>query len=84
MFSDFLVRQIRTWVPIAVGWGISFLGLVLPADLSASLTMSLTAAITAGYYVLASELEAHVHPAFGWLLGMPKDRTKAPAPGAQF
>ena len=75
MLADLIVRVIRTWVPIGIGWLVSFLA--LPADTAVQVAASITAAVIAAYYVLAAELEEHVHPVFGWLLGIPKDRTKA-------
>lgn len=74
MLSDSVARLVRTFVPIAVGWLVSVLG--LSADMSAELTVTLSSLIMAGYYALARLLETKVSPEFGWLLGSPAQNTK--------
>jgi hypothetical protein len=68
--TDFLTSLVRTYVPIVVGYLVS-LGL-LPGDLSDEATAAATGAIIAVYYALARLLEKK-WPAFGWLLGIPKE-----------
>lgn len=70
MFSDPIVRLIRTWVPIAV----ATLAVNLPWLADAFNTDALVAGFIAAYYALAAYLENEVHPAFGWFLGYPKNR----------
>ena len=74
MIHDTIARLIRTWVPGAVAWLAGTLG--LSAEWSADTTVAVTALIFAGYYALAAFLEERVHPAFGWLLGLPKSRSR--------
>jgi len=66
--DDTLIRLIRTWVPIAVGTLVAN----VPALDGAFNADALVAACIAGYYAVAAYLEFKVHPAFGWLLGKPK------------
>ena len=73
MFHDYIARLIRTLVPGAVAWLAGLLA--LSAELSADLQTTLTAVIFAAYYALVALLEEKVHPMFGWLLGLPKNRT---------
>ena len=69
MLSDPIVRTIRTYVPMLLGY------LVAQVPLLSGVidTEALTMAVVAGYYGLAALLENKVHPAFGWLLGLPKN-----------
>lgn len=72
--NDQIVSLIRTWVPLAIGWGASRL-LAAGIDIDeTALTTALVPAITAAYYGLARLLEK-LHPFFGWLLGVPKQPT---------
>lgn len=70
--SDFIASLIRTWVPIAIGFLVSW-GL-LPTDLSDEAVLALSALIMGAYYLLARALERK-WPVFGWLLGLPKTPT---------
>lgn len=70
MLSDTFVRLIRTYVPMLVGMLIAN----FPFLADAFNTDALVVAMIAAYYALAAYLENKVHPAFGWLLGMPKAR----------
>ena len=72
MLEDTIIRLIRTWVPIAVGWAIS----IIPGVEGVINEAALTALIIAAYYALATLLETRVWAGFGWLLGVPKDRTR--------
>lgn len=67
--TDTIVRLIRTWVPIAIGTLIS----AVPFLDGVFNTEAVVALCIAAYYALAAFLEAQVHPAFGWLLGRPKE-----------
>jgi hypothetical protein len=73
--SDHFLSLIRTWVPIAVGagltWAASKTGIVIDESTSAAGIAFATGAATAGYYTLARALEK-VSPAFGVLLGSSK------------
>jgi hypothetical protein len=72
MLSDIIVRFIRTYVPIGVGLIVGWLA--LPDSVGSDLTAALTPVFIAAYYAIAALLEK-VHPIFGWLLGVPKDKT---------
>ena len=67
MLHDYIVRLIRTWVPALIAW-LASKGIDLGVDL--------TAVVFALYYALVAFLEERVSPWFGWLLGVPKSRTK--------
>lgn len=73
--SDLLLSYIRTWVPVAVGAGLTWLGrkfgIVLPEDLSAQAAITVTGLIIALYYALVRGLETR-WPWFGKLLGSAK------------
>jgi len=69
MLSDSIVRLIRTYVPLVVGYLVA----QVPGLSGVIDTEALTLAVIAGYYGLAALLENKVHPAFGWLLGIPKE-----------
>lgn len=72
--SDFVTRQIRTYVPLAVGALISWLatiGLTLDAETQAGLVVALTGTTQALYYLLASLL-ARKFPKLEVLLGSKK------------
>lgn len=76
MFSDTITRFIRTYIPIGVGVlvaNLPFLADIINSD-------ALVALAIASYYALASALEK-VHPAFGWLLGVPKVTATTTATG---
>lgn len=72
--SNQLIGLIRTWVPIAVGAGISWLatlGLNIDAETQAASVVALTGVIQAAYYTVVRLLESK-YPAVGWLLGSAK------------
>jgi len=71
MFNDTIVSLIRTWVPMAAGFiAAQLLGLGIEGDASA-IEQAVTPIVMGAYYVIARGLE-RAHPAFGWLLGVPK------------
>lgn len=72
MLADTIIRLIRTFVPVAVGWAIT----VIPGVAGVINEAALTALLIAAYYALAALLEQKVWSGFGWLLGVPKTRTK--------
>lgn len=73
--SDLLLSYIRTYVPLGVGAGLTYLavrfGLVLPEDISSEVAIGATALVVAGYYGLVRTLERR-WPWFGKLLGSAK------------
>jgi hypothetical protein len=79
MLNDQITREIRTWIPIAVGVGLTFLsralGLVIDEATSAAVTLLFVGIAQALYHLIAAELEQHVWSGFGWLLGVPKSKT---------
>lgn len=80
--SDTVVSLIRTWVPVLVGsvvaWVTRKLGWVTPD--TAQLATAFTAIVIGAYYALARFLEKR-WPAFGWLLGVPKEPAYEGTPG---
>lgn len=75
MLNDFLVSQIRTYVPIGVGALISYLatrGVELDDSTQANLVIVLTALATALYYTAARFIEMKWPKAGRWLLGSQK------------
>ena len=70
MLNDTIVRLIRTYVPILIGTAISY----LPWLTDVINTEPLIVLTIAAYYTLGAWLET-IHPAFGWLLGIPKTKT---------
>lgn len=73
---------IRTFVPIAVGYVLSWAfrrwGFILDEGSTQLAAQSLTALLTAIYYFVIRALE-RVSPAFGWLLGLATQPKYAPA-----
>lgn len=73
--SDLVLSYIRTYVPIGVGAGLSWLavkyGIGVSEDVSAQLAIGLTAVVVAVYYGLVRALEVR-WPWFGKLLGKAK------------
>ena len=70
---------IRTAVPVAAGLLLTQ-ALRLHAHLDqATVTDAVTSGISAGYYALFRVLEKHVHPRFGWLLGLARPPQYAPS-----
>ena len=74
--SDFLVSLIRTWVPIAVGFALTWiaakLDIIVSEDTSAQVTALAVSAVIALYYLVARWLEQRV-PWAGRLLGVSKE-----------
>lgn len=72
--NDTIVSYIRTLVLLAVGWVAAQL-VALGVDVDANaLAGALVPIVTGLYYVAARWLEKR-WPAFGWLLGLPKQPT---------
>jgi hypothetical protein len=74
MMSDFLIAQIRTYVPMAVGAFLSWLttlGFQLDTGIEAQLAVALTALFSGAYYWVARKIEQRF-PRYGWLLGVAK------------
>lgn len=67
---DLLASLWRTVVPLIVGTVAAWLAHAGIGVDSAAATAWLTAAFTGAYYTLFRLLEAHVSPAWGWLLGL--------------
>ena len=80
--SDTIVSLIRTYVPVIVGavvaWVCRKLGWVTPD--TAQLATAFTALVIGAYYGLARALEKK-WPAFGYLLGVPKEPAYEGTPG---
>ncbi len=72
--NDLVVSYIRTIVPLAVGWvAAQLIAWGIHVDATA-LSGALVTIITGAYY-LAVRFAEKRWPAFGWLLGMPKQPT---------
>ena len=67
---DTLASLWRTTVPIIVGTLVTVLAHAGIGVDSAALSLWLGGAFSAAYYTLFRLLEAHVSPAWGWLLGL--------------
>ncbi|MBM9510002.1 hypothetical protein [Actinacidiphila acididurans] len=67
---DTLASLWRTVVPLIVGTVVALLSHAGIGVDSSALTLWLGTAFSAGYYTLFRILEAHVSPAWGWLLGL--------------
>jgi len=69
--NNFVISQIRTYVPIFVGylasWAVSQ-GINLDPDTEKNLTLALGALLSGVYYYVARMLERR-WPQLGWLLG---------------
>lgn len=69
--NNFVISQIRTYVPIAVGymmsWAVS-LGIELDPETEKNITLALGALLSGLYYYIARLLERR-WPQLGWLLG---------------
>ena len=77
MFSDPIVRLIRTYVPLVIGAlvaNLPFLADVINTD-------ALVMVVVGAYYSLAAILEAKINPMFGYLLGVPKTKAVTDAAG---
>lgn len=72
--QNYFTSVVRTVVPYAVGWLVSWalvtFGITVPDDVRISLEGFLTFAIGTAYYVIVRKLEAK-HEWVGWLLGSP-------------
>lgn len=84
--SDLLLSYIRTFVPIAVGAALTWLGtsfgIVLPEEMSAQAAILATGAVVALYYLIVRALEKR-WPFFGALLGAKREPAyEAPIPPA--
>lgn len=72
MFNNFVISQIRTYVPILVGAVIAWLatlGLNLDADTATGLVIFLTGTLQAVYYFVARVIERKFPQAGSVLLG---------------
>lgn len=76
---DTLASLWRTVVPLIVGALVAWLAHAGIGVDSAAATAWLTGAFSAGYYALFRLLEAHVSPAWGWLLGLARPPAYAKA-----
>lgn len=75
MFHDSFIAAIRTGVAAVVGIVITFLiskGFDIDTDTQTQLTAVLIVLATAAYNWTVVQLEKHVNPYFGILLGIPK------------
>jgi len=87
MLTNYVTSLIRTWVPILVGYALTWLGqhfhVVLSPNTSDQLVLVAGGALSAGYYAVVRALE-HRFPRLGWLLGTPAkpDYAKLQADGS--
>lgn len=75
MLYNALISGIRTGIALLVGLAITWLvnqGVTLPDGAEAQLNAILFVVVSAGYNALVNWLAVKVHPAFGYLLGVPK------------
>ena len=76
--SDFIISQIRTWVPVIVGaflvWAATELDIVIPEDAKLGVITASVALVTGLYYLIVSWLSKR-WPRAGWLLGYPTKPT---------
>ena len=75
MLRDGLIAVIRTGVAALVGAVVTYLvsvGFEFPEGFEAQLITAVFTLATAAYNALVLWLQKHVHPAFGWLLGVAK------------
>lgn len=68
MLSKYAIAVIRTFVPIAVGFGVNFLARFGFHVSDANVVAELSAGVPAAYYALIHKAEVR-WPKFGWLLG---------------
>jgi uncharacterized membrane protein (DUF441 family) len=72
--SNFLISLVRTWIPTGVGVVVAWLtayGFELSQENEVAIAGGIVALVTALYYWGARALESR-WPAFGYLLGVPK------------
>ena len=75
MLYNAIISGIRTGIAALVGLLITWLitkGIVLEDNFQNVLEVGLFATITAGYNAAVNWAAVHWHPAFGYLLGVPK------------
>jgi hypothetical protein len=74
MISDFILSLIRTWTPIAIGTGLTWLAtrldVVLDESTTAGAAMTMVALVSGAYYLVARWLEGRV-PWLSVLLATP-------------
>ncbi len=71
--SDFVVAQIRTYVPIAIGWVLTRLAEVGIVDIDGEAVIGASVLIVSAlWYALFGWLERRVSSKFGWALGYAK------------
>lgn len=83
--NDTVVSLIRTWVPVVVGAGLTWVAKLFPSlegqlDFEGATLLAVTI-VTAAYYALARALEKKV-PWLGWMLGVPSEPAYAGTPPA--
>jgi hypothetical protein len=81
--GDTALSYVRTLVPVAVGFVVSWAALVgvnVDPGTQTALISLLTSVITGLYYVVVRWAESR-WPKVGWLLGSPKTPTYPPTPG---
>lgn len=73
--NDYVVSLIRTWVGVAVGAFVAYLGtrwhIVISSSSAEGVIVAFTGLVTGLWYALVRTLETH-WPAFGHLLGVPR------------
>lgn len=75
MFYTAIVSGIRTAIAMAVGFAITWLvskGITLPEGAEVQLNAILFIVVAGGYNALVNWLALRIHPAFGYMLGIPK------------
>lgn len=75
MLSNYVISGIRTYVPILIGLGLTWLAstlkIVIDPSSQAGLVALCTTVLTAGYWLIARLLERW-QPKLGFLLGVPQ------------
>ena len=76
--SNYVIAHIRTLVPVAVGYGVTWLatnlGIIISTETSLSVTLPVAAVLTGGYYAGARYLGKR-WPVLERLLGTPATPT---------
>lgn len=83
MIKDLIPSLIRTWMPIVVGFIVSFLtmlGVNVTDDQKATLMVLLASIVSAVYYTVVRFLESKF-PQLSWLLGYPTQPAKYTSDG---